>query len=205
MSVSDRINTAARKIPAWLLYPLGVLPCVWSFYLGFTGGLGVEPIKALEHRLGETALQLLIVGLAITPVRRHLGLSLIKFRRAIGLLAFFYVLMHLLVWLFMDVAIVSQIWADIIKRPYITVGMGAFVLMMPLALTSNNWSIRKLSGAGWRRLHKLTYAVVLLGALHFLMLTKGLQLEPLIYLLVIALLLCLRLRHGMLQRRPYTG
>jgi sulfoxide reductase heme-binding subunit YedZ len=158
-----------------------------------TGGLGVEPIKALEHELGEIALQLLIIGLAITPLRRYLGLNLMKFRRAIGLLTFFYVVLHLLVWLFLDVQIASQIWADIQKRPYITIGMTAFALMIPLAVTSNNWSVRRL-GPKWRSLHKMVYVIAVLGGLHFVMLTKGFQLEPLLYMAAIVGLLALRLR-----------
>ena len=156
------------------------------------GGLGVEPIKELEHEYGELALKLLIVGLAITPLRTHLGINLIRFRRAIGLMAFFYVAAHLLVWLVLDVQILSQIWADILKRPYITIGMAGFLVMLPLALTSNNWSVRKL-GPKWRQLHKLTYLAVLLGGLHFIMLVKGFQLEPLVYMAVIVGLLLLRL------------
>ena len=159
-----------------------------------------EPIKALEQELGEFALQLLIVGLAVTPLRRFAGLNLIRFRRAIGLMAFFYVALHLLTWLVLDVQILSQIWADIVKRPYITIGMAGFVLLVPLALTSNNWSVRRL-GPRWRKLHKLTYLAVLLGGVHYLMLAKGLQLEPLLYLGVILGLLALRIEPGKLRRR----
>ena len=190
--MKQAINTAARKIPTWVIYLLAFLPAPWLFYLGATGGLGVEPIKALEHEYGELALKLLIVGLAITPLRTHLGINLIRFRRAIGLMAFFYVAAHLLVWLVLDVQILSQIWADILKRPYITIGMAGFLVMLPLALTSNNWSVRKL-GPKWRQLHKLTYLAVLLGGLHFIMLVKGFQLEPLVYMAVIVGLLLLRL------------
>lgn len=189
--LADRINTAMRKLPAWWLYVILPLPALWFLYLGLTGGLGAEPIKALEHELGEFALQLLIAGLAFTPIRRHLGINLIKFRRAIGIMGFVYVALHLLTWLVLDVRMLGQIWADIVKRPYITVGMAAFVLMIPLVATSNNWSVRRL-GPRWRKLHKLSYAVALLGAVHFLMLVKGVQLEPLIYLAVILALLALR-------------
>ena len=187
----DRINSAARKVPTWALYILLFLPGPFLFWQGVTGALGVEPIKELEHAFGELALQLLIAGLAITPLRRYAGINLLKFRRAVGLMAFFYVAAHLLVWLVLDVQILSQIWADILKRPYITVGMAAFVLMVPLAVTSNNWSVRRL-GPTWRKLHKLTYAAALLGGLHFVMLAKGFQIEPLIYVAVTVILLALR-------------
>lgn len=188
----DAINTALRRIPTWVLYLLGSLYPVWLLYLGMTGGLGADPVKALEHELGERALQLLILGLAVTPLRRFVGVNLIRFRRALGLLTFTYVALHLLVWLLLDVQIVSQILADIAKRPYITIGMAGFVLMVPLALTSNDASVKRL-GRKWKRLHLLTYPAAFLGGLHYVMLVKGFQIEPLIYLAVIVVLLALRL------------
>ncbi|MEX0276149.1 MAG: protein-methionine-sulfoxide reductase heme-binding subunit MsrQ [Ruegeria sp.] len=196
------LNQILRRVPVWLVYFLSVLPAPWWFYLGLTGGLGVEPIEALEHRYGELALQLLVLGLAISPLRRIVGLNLIKFRRAVGVLTFTYVSLHLLVWLVLDVQVPSQIWADILKRPYITVGMAAFVLMLPLAVTSNNWSVRKL-GPRWRKLHRLVYPVAILGAVHYVLLAKGFQIEPLIYLAAILVLLALRLPipFGMNRRR----
>jgi len=190
--IVDQINGFVRKVPTWPVYILCVLPVPWLLYLAQTGGLGVEPIKALEHELGEIALQLLIVGLTITPLRRYAGLNLIKFRRCIGLMAFLYVSLHLLVWLVLDIGILSQIWADIIKRPYITIGMAGFLCLLPLAVTSNTYSIRKL-GPKWRTLHKLTYLAVILGGVHFIWLVKGFQVEPLLYMAVILGLLALRL------------
>ncbi|MBZ8117765.1 protein-methionine-sulfoxide reductase heme-binding subunit MsrQ [Roseovarius sp. LXJ103] len=191
MSPVDPINGTARRVPTWAVYILCLLPVPWLLYQGQTGGLGREPIKALEHALGEIALQLLIIGLCITPLRRFLGVNFMKFRRTFGMLAFIYVFLHLLVWLFLDVGIVSQIWTDIVKRPYITVGMVAFALMLPLAATSNNWSVRRL-GPTWRTLHRLTYVVAFLGGLHFLLLTRGIQLEPILYMGAILGLLALR-------------
>nr|CAA6819330.1 MAG: FIG001196: Membrane protein YedZ [uncultured Thiotrichaceae bacterium] len=191
--IPDAINTAARRIPAWAVYTLLFLPSVWMVYAAATGGLGVEPISALEHELGEFALKLLIAGLCITPLHRRLGINLLKFRRAVGLMAFYYVALHLLVWLVLDVQILSQIWADILKRPYITVGMAGFMMLIPLALTSNGFSVRRL-GARWRTLHKLTYIACVLGALHFVMLVKGIQLEPLIYMGIVLGLLMLRIK-----------
>lgn len=189
----DRLNPYLRKLPVWVVYLVGVLPPMLWLWMGATGKLGVEPISALEHKLGEAALQLLILGLAVTPMRRYLGLNLMKFRRAIGVLAFFYLSMHLLVWLVLDVQVPQQIWADIVKRPYITVGMAGFLLLLPPALTSNNFSVRRL-GPHWRKLHRLVYLGVVLGGVHYLMLARGFRLEPLIYLAAIAALLLLRLQ-----------
>ena len=194
LTFAQRINLATSKLPPWLLYLVAVIPPVWLLWQGATGGRGVEPIKELEHRMGELALQLFIASLAITPLRSWTGINLIRFRRAIGLTAFFYVFLHLLVWLVLDVQILSEIWADIIKRPYITIGMIAFTLMIPLAVTSNNLSIRKLGPKRWRQLHKLTYAAGILGALHFVMLAKGFQIEPLVYMAIVLGLLMARIR-----------
>ena len=188
----DRLNTIARRVPTWVVYIVGLLPIPWLLFQAQTGGLGAEPIKALEKELGVLALQLLIAGLAITPARRYLRLNLIKFRRALGLLAFIYVSLHLLVWLVLDVGILSQIWADILKRPYITIGMAGFACLVPLAATSNNFSIRKL-GATWRKLHRLTYLAAILAGVHFIWLVKGFQIEPLLYMAAILALLLLRL------------
>lgn len=187
----DTLNTIFRKIPVWLVWVLYLIPVPVLLYMGMTGGLGREPIKALEHELGEIALQLLIIGLCITPLRRFVGLNLLKFRRAIGLLAFTYVALHLLVWLVLDVQILSQIWQDILKRPYITIGMVGFLVMVPLAVTSNNRSVRML-GPKWRTLHKATYLAAVLGGAHFLMVSRGIQLEPLLYMATILALIGLR-------------
>ena len=189
----DQLNATLRRIPSWTIYIAATLYVVWRFYLGMTGGLGPEPINAIERELGLTALQVVTLGLAVTPLRKHLGVNLMKHRRAIGVSAFFLVLVHLLVWLLLDVQSLERIWADILKRPYITIGMLAFVLMLPLGVTSNNWSVRKL-GRLWRTIHKLTYGVAILGAIHYVMVVKGFQIEPLVYLGVIGGLLMLRIK-----------
>lgn len=193
------LNAGLRRVPVWLLWLCALAPAVWLFWQGLTGALGAEPIKELEHRYGELALQFFVATLAVTPLRRFVGLNLLKFRQALGLICFTYVVCHLLVWLVLDVQIPAQILADIAKRPYITVGMLAFVLLIPLAVTSNRASIRKL-GAGWRRLHRLTYPAAVLAAVHFVLLAKGFQIEPLLYLAGIMALLLLRLPLRRLQR-----
>lgn len=187
------LNSATRRLPVWAVYLLGVLPFVWLVVQLFTGQLGVDPVKAIEHALGLYGLYFLVGGLAITPARKFLGLNLIKYRRAIGVLSFFYVAMHLLVWLVLDIQLRwGEIWDDILKRPYITIGMLSFLALLPLALTSNNMSVRKLGPLAWRNLHKLTYVAVPLGAVHYVMIVKGWQIEPLLWLGAILALLLLR-------------
>jgi sulfoxide reductase heme-binding subunit YedZ len=190
----NTLNTTLRRSPAWLIYVIGAAWAAWLFYLGVTGGLGVEPINALEREYGEVGLKLLIIGLAITPLRKYAGVNLLKFRRSVGVTTFFYILAHFTVWAVLDVGTFARVWEEILKRPYVTVGMLGFVLMIPLAVTSNNLSLRKLGGATWRKLHKLTYPIAVLGAVHYLWLVKGFQLEPIVYLGVILGLLALRIQ-----------
>jgi sulfoxide reductase heme-binding subunit YedZ len=192
--IIDPINTALRRVPVWLVYSVSVLPVPWLLYLAQTGGLGREPIKALEHELGLIALQLLIAGLCVTPLRQFIGINALRFRRAIGVMAFVYVALHLTVWVVLDMSLLwGQMWADIWKRPYITVGMAGFVVLLPLVATSNNLALRRLGAAHWRKLHKLTYLAVILGGVHFLWLVKGIQIEPILYMAAILGLLSLRL------------
>jgi sulfoxide reductase heme-binding subunit YedZ len=199
MSAAQSVNGALRQVPLWLVYVAGLLPPIWLFWLGLTGGLGVEPIEALEHRLGELALQALILALAVTPLRRFTGISLLRFRRAIGLIAFYYVVWHLCVWLLLDVRNLAAIWQDIVKRPYITVGMAGFALLIPLAVTSNDRAVRRLGPKLWKRIHWLAYPATLLGAGHYVMLAKTWQVEPLAYLAAVVVLLLLRIPAS---RRP---
>lgn len=191
-NVLQPLNAGLRRVPPILLYMGGVAWGGWLFWLAATGGLGVEPIEALEHRYGEIALQLIVLGLAVTPLRQRLGLNLMPFRRAIGVLAFGFVTAHFLVWAVLDVQSVSAIWADIVKRPYVTLGMAGLLLLIPLAATSNNWAVRKLGGLRWRQLHKLVYPAAILGAVHYIWLAKGFQIEPLVYLFLILGLIALR-------------
>ncbi|REC56157.1 protein-methionine-sulfoxide reductase heme-binding subunit MsrQ [Rhodosalinus sediminis] len=193
MPAAQAISAAARRVPLWLVWSAGLAPVPWLIWQAATGGLGVEPLEALEHRLGELGLQLLIASLAVTPLRRHLGVNLMRFRRALGLLAFTYVALHLAVWLALDVQTLARAGEDILKRPYITVGMAAFVLLLPLAATSTDRAVRRL-GARWRQLHRLAYPAAVLGGLHYVLLAKGLQLAPLAYLAAILALLAARLR-----------
>ena len=187
------LNNSVRKVPIWSVYLMLILPSFYYFYIAATGTLSIEPIKALEHKLGEFGLKLIILVLAITPLRRHLGFNLFRFRRAGGLMTYYYISLHFLVWLLLDVQVMSLIVKDIVKRPYITIGMLAFLAMTPLALSSNNYAVRKL-GRVWQKLHKLVYGIAVLGAVHFIMLVKGFQLEPFIYLTIILSLLVLRIK-----------
>ena len=176
------------------IYILGLVPAVWTFYLGLTDQLGADPQNTLERTLGLWALRFLIAALAVTPLRRLGGPSLIRYRRAIGLLGFYYACLHLTVYLVLDQGLdLAAIWADIVKRPYITVGMLAFTILVPLAVTSNNAMIRRLGARAWQRLHKLVYVATAAAAIHFVMLVKSWWTpEPAIYATLVAALLLMR-------------
>lgn len=188
----DRLNQFVRRLPTWAVYLAGVLPFLWIVWLTVTNGLGPDPVKAIELRLGELGLQFLVGGLVITPLR-WFGLNLIKFRRAIGLVAFFYITMHLSAWVVLDMGLRwSEMANDLVKRWYIIIGMAGFAAMVPLALTSNNTAVKRLGAAAWRRLHRLTYVAALAGAVHYVVLVKAWPVEPLFYLSAVILLLCAR-------------
>jgi methionine sulfoxide reductase heme-binding subunit len=200
---SARGNTLAWQPPAvWALYAAGFVPAVWYFYLGATGQLIGNSVKIFEHLLGIWALRFLLASLAVTPLRDLTGVSLLRYRRALGLLAFYYVVMHFLTYMILDQRLnLAEIMTDIAKRPFITIGMACLVLLIPLAATSNRFSIRRLSPR-WNRLHRLSYLIVLGGATHYAMAVKVVTAEPFIYLLLAALLVAYRpLRPWILQRR----
>ena len=189
----DRVNTGLRRLPVWAVYLIGAAPAVLLLIGAFTGGLGVDPVKGLEHELGEWGLRFLIASLAVTPLMR-VGLRLIRFRRALGLLGFWYVLAHFAVWVGLDMGLMwSQIAGDLVKRPYIMVGFGALLLLLPLALTSSDRAVRRLGGQAWRNLHRLAYPAILAGAVHFVMIGKVWTADSLIYLGLTLALLALRL------------
>lgn len=190
MASIDVTNTIIKRVPAWPLYIVLVLPGIWVFYKAVNNQLGADPLKALEFQLGVYALQLLIGSLLITPLRNLLGINLIKYRRAIGLMAFFYVVAHLMTYLWLD----QQWWWDAIykdltKRPYIIIGMLSFLALVPLAVTSNNTAIKRLGAASWKKLHRLAYFAAMGGAVHYVLLRKTWEQEPILYVLGVLVLL----------------
>lgn len=185
---------ALPRIPLWIVYAAGLLPAAWYFILGVADELGADPLNVLERALGLWALRFLVAGLAITPMRQSFGVNLLRYRRAVGLLAFYYAALHLAVYALLDQGLdVGAIWADIVKRPFITVGLLSFGLLVPLAITSNNAMVRRLGGEAWSRLHRLIYLIAPAAAVHFILLVKAWPPEPLVYAALIVLLLGYRL------------
>ena len=177
-----------------LVFVLALLPAGQFAHGWFTDGLGANPIEALTRGFGEWTLRFLLLTLAITPLRRLTGAHwLLRLRRMLGLFTFAYGCAHLLLYLWLDQFFDwTAIAHDVLKRPFITVGFAAFVLMLPLALTSNAAAIRRLGGRRWQALHRSVYVIAIFGVLHFWWLTRADWLEPAIYTAILALLLGLR-------------
>lgn len=196
----DRLNTLARRLPTGVVWAAAFLPFVWLVWAAATNQLGADPVKAIELQLGLWGLQFLIASLCITPLRKA-GLNLLRFRRALGVMAFFYIAMHFLAWVVLDMGLRwDEILRDLYKRPYVILGMVGLLAMIPLAVTSTNAAIRRLGAARWRRLHRLAYVAAVAGALHFVILVKGWPTEPLLYAAAVAAVLLLRLRWGQADR-----
>jgi sulfoxide reductase heme-binding subunit YedZ len=179
-----------------LVFAAAIAPLVWLVCgaFGWLGAsLGADPVKKLEHECGKTALNLLLLTLAVTPVKNLLGFpQLLRLRRMLGLFAFFYVVVHFTVYLVLDLELNwSTLGADIAKRPYITIGFTALLLLIPLAATSTNGMMRRL-GRRWQSLHRLVYVIAILGVWHFYWQVKRDVREPLLYAGILALLLLYR-------------
>ena len=202
MSVRSRVTL---KVAVWVVALLPLAHLLHGFWID---DLTVNPIEYVTRELGETALRLLLASLAPTPLRILFGLSWpLALRRLLGLLAFFYVCLHFAVWIVLDHFFDWRTMADdVVKRPWITVGVTALLLLVPLAATSTTGMIKRLGGAAWRRLHRLVYVAAALGVLHYIWLAKKVLIQPWVYAALLALLLGVRaadaLRRLARRRRP---
>jgi sulfoxide reductase heme-binding subunit YedZ len=201
------MGAVLRNPKVWIALAC-LLPLLRLIGLGVSGGLGANPIEFITRSTGTWTLVGLLVTLSVTPLRRLTGRAdLIRYRRMLGLFAFFYACLHFVtyIWLdqFFDPAAIAK---DIVKRPFITVGFSAFMLLIPLAATSTHVMMRRL-GRRWQQLHRLVYPIALLGVIHYLWLVKKDLTEPLIYGAVLALLLTMRLPWGvtLLQGRARSS
>ncbi|WP_323040059.1 protein-methionine-sulfoxide reductase heme-binding subunit MsrQ [Gemmobacter sp.] len=203
MPLAGRANRLLRRVPTAVVWLGGLGPALWLVWALFNGRLGPDPVRPLEHELGIWSLRFLIAALCVTPILRASGLNLIRFRRALGVLGFGYAALHLVVWLLLDIQLRwDEIARDLVKRPYITVGMLALALLVPLALTSTDGAIRRMGAAAWRRLHLLAWPATLAGALHYMLVVKAWPPEPMVYLAIVIGLLLLRL--GRIRRARTT-
>jgi sulfoxide reductase heme-binding subunit YedZ len=191
----------------WIVFGLSLLPLLRLIALGFQGRLSANPIEFITRATGDWTLYFLCLTLAVTPLRRLTGLNaLMRFRRMLGLFTFFYASLHFLTFIWFDHFFdLAEMVSDILKRPFIAMGFSAFVLLVPLALTSNDFMLRKM-GRRWSLLHRLIYPIAILALLHFWWMRAGKNnfIEPLVIGAVVAVLLVLRLiwlRRDFLRRR----
>ena len=183
-----------RGFPVWAVYLLGFVPAVAAFVAGLAGLTGADPIRALEQSLGLWALRFLLAALCVTPLRRFFGVNLLRYRRALGLLCFYYASLHLMAFIGLDHNFNwPEITREILKRPYAFIGMACLLLLIPLAATSTNAMIKRLGARNWTRLHKLVYPAALLATAHFIFAVKSWPLEPLLYAAAALALLAVRL------------
>ena len=187
MSVNSALNSV------WLrpfLHLVCILPFGALCWAIFNDGLGANPVEKLTHETGQWTLRFLLITLSLTPLRQWTGLAaVIRYRRMVGLYTFFYLCCHFLVWFVADQSLsFPTMIEDVVKRPYITLGFSAFLLMIPLAATSNRSMLLRL-GRKWKTLHQLVYLILLLGVLHYIWLTRADYLEPGIYAIIAIILL----------------
>lgn len=186
-----------------ILFVVCLIPVAHLTQRWFADALGANPIEAITRGTGDWTLRFLLITLAVTPLRRLTGLHwLLRLRRMLGLFCFFYASLHFTTYIWLDQFFDLQgIAKDVLKRPFITVGFTAFVLLIPLAATSNNFSIRRLGGRQWQSLHRSVYAIAILGVTHYWWLVKKDISEPLLYASILAVLLGLRGWWRELERR----
>lgn len=186
-----------------VVFVLCLLPVALLVWRGFHNNLSADPITFITHRTGDWTLRFLVITLAITPLRKILHQpQLIRFRRMFGLFAFFYACLHFGTWIGLDKGFDwTEMWKDVVKRRFITVGFTAFVLMIPLALTSTAGMIRRLGGKRWQMLHRLIYASAVLGVIHYYWLVKSDVRKPLVYAFLVAILLAWRLGSWIERRK----
>jgi sulfoxide reductase heme-binding subunit YedZ len=192
--VLDR-NQQIRWVAKPAVFVAALIPFAWLVYRALNNDLGTNPIETLNRYTGDWTLRFLLITLAVTPLRRLTGWNLLlRFRRMLGLFAFFYVCSHFLTWVWIDQFFdINSIIKDVIKRPFITLGFTCLMLLIPLAVTSTNAMARRLGARNWQRLHRLVYPVGVGGVIHYLWLVKSDIREPLLYGAILAVLLGLRL------------
>lgn len=178
------------------LFAACLIPAALLVWRGFQGDLTANPVEYIEHATGDWVIRFLLITLSVTPLRKIFNQPLLtRYRRMLGLFSFFYVCVHLLMYLIFDQMFdPSGIWADVLKRPYITVGTAGFLLMIPLAATSTAAMVRRLGPKRWQLLHRLVYFSTLAGIIHYYWLVKSDVREPLMYGAILTLLMLFRLR-----------
>ncbi len=193
------------KVIKPVVFILALLPIVLLSRSFYQDELGANPFEVFTRSTGEWTLRFLLITLAMTPLRQLTASAWpLRLRRMLGLFTFFYVCVHLLTYIWLDHFFDwGEIWIDIVKRPYITFGMLAFTLLIPLAITSTKKMMKRL-GKRWKLLHKLIYAIAILGVLHFLLLVKADLREPIIYAFILFVLFLVRFKPELLNKLSFN-
>ena len=194
-----------KHLPVSLLYLTLLIPIPLYFYWGIVNQLGPDPLRFLEHKYGELGLVFLLITLSISPLLRFAKINLMKFRRCVGLVAFYYVISHICVYFFLDIGLSTDLLlSDLQKRYYIIAGFFAFITLIPLALTSNNFSLRKLNIRLWNKIHSFVYVAIILSIFHFIFMSIIWTAVLYFYTLVTVIILALKLKRTKIYRKLST-
>ncbi len=199
------LNNLFRFLPVPLVYLISLIPIPFYFYLGVTNQLGPDPLRYLEHKYGELGLIFLLITLSISTLLRHLNINLMKFRRCIGLVAFFYIVSHICVYFFLDIGLSLEILiSDLKKRYYIIAGFLAFIILIPLAVTSNNFAVRKLTIRKWKKIHSFVYIAIVLSIFHFILMSKTWTAELYFYTTSTLVILIFKIKETKVYKKLFT-
>ena len=200
-----KLNTIIRSAPVSLVYFILLIPIPLYFLLGIINKLGPDPLRFLEHKYGELGLIFLLITLSISPLLRYGKINLMKFRRCVGLVAFYYIVSHISVYFFLDIGLSLDILiSDLKKRYYIIAGFFAFITLIPLALTSNNIAVRKLNIRTWRKIHSFIYIAIILSIFHFILMSKTWTTELYFYTAITSIILFLKIKETKIYKKLLT-
>ena len=200
-----KFRAILRHLPVSLLYFILLTPIPLYFYWGVINQLGPDPLRFIEHKYGELGLVFLLITLSISPLLRYAKINLVKFRRCFGLVAFYYIVSHILVYFFLDIGLsMDLLLSDLQKRYYIIAGFFALITLIPMALTSNNFAVRKLNIRTWNKIHSFVYIAIILSIFHFILMSKTWTEELYFYTLATVIILGLKLRRTKIYKKLST-
>ena len=198
-------STLFRSLHISFLYCTLLIPIPLYFYWGIVNQLGPDPLRYIEHKYGELGLIFLLITLSISPLLKYARINLVRYRRCIGLVAFYYIVSHICVYFFLDIGLsIDILLSDLQKRYYIIAGFFAFITLIPLALTSNNFAIRKLNTKTWKKIHNFVYIAIILSIFHFILMSKTWTTELYIYTGITIIILILKIKSSKIYRKLST-
>ena len=199
------LNNLFRSLPVPFVYCSLLVPIPLYFFLGVANRLGPDPLRYLEHKYGELGLIFLLATLAISPILRYSKVNIVKFRRCIGLVSFYYIVSHICIYVFLDIGLSMEIlMSDLKKRYYIIAGFCAFMTLLPLAVTSNNYTVRKLKIRTWKKIHNFIYIAIILSIFHFILMSKTWTGELYFYTALTVVILFLKIKETKTYKRLLT-